>query len=138
MNRKIWGGWLLLVSFFQIQWANVSPKTNDPFCVDFISACIVHRVTREEQLPKKYYFKFRNCGTEPVLVIAARGSDPDFPFYYPKHPVGIGKEDSIGIILADAQQKIPLLHRQYMVEFAGNRRVQLTLVRVMKCDCEAF
>lgn len=77
----------------------------------------------------KYYFVFKNTGNEPLIIEYAQGSDPDFPFYYPRMPIKPGEIDSIGVMLWTQQLKIPDLRRQYIVYYNKGKEVKLYLRR---------
>jgi len=77
----------------------------------------------------KYYFVFKNTGNEPLIIEYAQGSDPDFPFYYPRMPIKPGEIDSIGVMLWKQQLKIPDLRRQYTVYYNKGKEVKLYLRR---------
>lgn len=77
----------------------------------------------------KYYFVFKNTGNEPLIIEYAQGSDPDFPFYYPRMPIKPGEIDSIGVLLWTQQLKIPDLRRQYIVYYNKDKEAKLYLRR---------
>jgi hypothetical protein len=100
--------------------------------LQFDTSTIVDSVSSHSKTTLNYFFTFANTGTIPVIIERATGSDPDFPYYFPKEPVMPGKRDSIGIILVPQQLLVPTLRRQYTVCYNGSQEKRLCLIRVLK------
>ncbi len=107
------------------------PTTTNPV-IEFENDSLVVNVDNESDSCLKYYFKFRNIGNVPVIIENAQGSDPDFPFYYPRNPVIPGTTDSIGIVLVRQQLAIPRLRRIYSVHYNGGFKKFIYFVRIHK------
>ncbi len=106
-------------------------ELSDSAALKFESTLIIDSVKEDNNTTMRYYFRFTNVGKKPLIIDIARGSDPDFPFYYPREPILPGKRDSIGVILVPQQLNVARLHRYYTVEYNKYYRISLELMRIL-------
>lgn len=116
------------ICFVLITASAIAQTKQDTATIKFFQQTITDTVA-ENNTNLKYYFVFKNTGNEPLIIEYAQGSDPDFPFYYPRMPIKPGGIDSIGVVLWKQQLKIPDLRRQYIVYYNKGKEVKLYLRR---------